>query len=121
MGLLNKFRTNKKSTLTEDVIEHLTDFLNTKRNFGAYPVDYGIDSYIYLDSGSKVLLQLIADVRMGLEKYEKRVSDIQIEPAASQQSSLVAFKIECKIEQITHAFHLSFHHQTNQFNLEAKK
>lgn len=121
MGLLSKFRPKKGANIREEVVEHLTDFLNTKRNFGAYPKDYGIDSYIYLGTDHQVMMQLISDVRTGLEKYEKRVQDVVIEPTPQPNSFVLAFRISCKIEEISYQFQLSFQNQKNLFHLEAAK
>ncbi len=121
MGLLNKFRSIKRPSFKEEIVEHLVDFLNTKRNFGAYPADYGIDSYIYLGTDQQVILQLIADVRAGLAKYEKRVHDVDIQPVSNENSSILSFRIQCKIEKVPHFFQLSFSNQKNLYHLEATK
>lgn len=118
MGLLNKFRPNEKKNLKEEVFEHLTDFLNTKRNLGIYPEDYGIDSYIYLGSDNTIILKLISEIKIGLEKYEKRVQDIDIQPISNESSFHLSFIIKCKIEKKSYAFQLSFHPQRKMFNLE---
>lgn len=121
MGLLSKFRkTEKRATLEEDVFEHLTDLLNTKKNLGCYPFDYGIDSYVYLGTDKNIALQLAADIKSGLEQFEKRVRDIDIQPVNSENSFLLAFKISCKIEKNSYSFQLSFHNQKNMFKLETK-
>ena len=119
MGLLNKFRTNeKKKSLKEEVVEHLIDFLNTKKNLGIFPLDFGIDSYEYLNSGNQVIKQMMSDMKSGLEKYEKRVNNIEIEPISKENCFLLAFRITCKIEQISYSFQLSFHQQNKSFNIE---
>lgn len=85
---------------------------------GTYPLDYGIDSYVYLGSGNQIILQLTAEIKAGLMKYENRVRDIDIQPIQNENCFLLSFRIKCKIEEISYAFQLSFHHQNKKFNLE---
>lgn len=119
MGLIEKFRKKEKTKeVQEEVIEHLADFLNTKRNFGAYPKDYGIDSYIYIGSGNQTVLKIIADIKRGLEKYEKRIQDIEIAHIPTDNSLQFSFLITCKIQADALSFQLSFHHQKNFYKTE---
>ena len=118
MGLLHKFRnTTKKTNLHEEVFEHLSDFFNTKRGLGIYPVDYGINSYLYLASGPQFMQELISDIKSGLEKYEKRIRDIEIEPVQSANSFVVSFRVKFKMEERFYSLQLSFNNQKNLFNL----
>ena len=105
--------------MKDEIVEHLSDFLNTKKNLGIYPYDYGIDSYVYLGTDNRVAMQMIEDIKTGLTKYEKRVSDVDIQIVTSESTFLLSFVIKCNIEKSPYAFHLSFHHQKKEFNFEA--
>lgn len=120
MGLLNKFRKDtRRVSIKEEIFEHLTDFLNTKRNLGVYPIDYGIDSYAFLGSDKKIFLQFVSDIKGGLEKYEKRVRDVEVDSVPNSSSVLLSFRIRCTIEEIPHTFQLSFHQHKHIFNWES--
>lgn len=121
MGLLNKFRKHEeKLNYQQEILEHVCDLLNTKKKFGVYPLEYGIDSYVYMGSDKKIVMEIIADIKGNLEKYEKRLQCIEIQSVPSPNRFLLSFLIKCKIEENPYSFHLSFHHQKNLFHLEAK-
>lgn len=120
MGLLRKFRKEKKISYKDEVLEHLSDFLNTRKNSGTYPLDYGVDSYVYLGTDKKVEQQIISDIKTGLDRFEKRVHGVEIKSLPSENCFLLSFMIQCKIEDTAFVFQLSFHHQKNAFNVEAQ-
>lgn len=124
MGLLNRFRKqNTRSHYKDEVVEHLTDLLNTKREFGSWPKDYGLDSYIYLGSNNKVVLQIISDISTCLEKYEKRLQQVEIVHVPTENSFVRSFIIKCKIENNPCSFHLFFDstNKKNPYSLEVKE
>src|SRR5215208_1745035 len=99
MSILSKFRQEKKkSDFRDNIFEHLCDLLNTKRGFGSYPKDLGLDSYVYLGSDRKIILQITEDVKTCFEKYEKRISHIEVIPITSESRFFLSFIIKCKIE-----------------------
>lgn len=121
MGVLNKFRKQEhRLSFQEEIVEHLNDLLNTKKNFGVYPLDYGIDNYVYVGTGKKVITQIMADIKFCLEKYEKRVREIKIQTTPNQNRFLLSFLVFCDVENSPHTFRLSFHHQKNFFNVESE-
>jgi predicted component of type VI protein secretion system len=119
MGLLNQFR-EKKLNRKDEVIEHLVDFLNTKKFSGSFPLDYGIESYVYLGSSNRALMQFMSDLKADLEKFEKRLKDIEITNIPSESSFLLCFSIKCHIEETPFSFQISFSHQKNSFQLESR-
>ncbi|MCE5318040.1 MAG: GPW/gp25 family protein [Parachlamydia sp.] len=120
MGLLDKFKkTSKKRSVKEEVVEHLTDFLNTRRNMGTYPADYGIETFVDLGTDKYIVLKIVADIKNGLEKYEKRIHDVEINSIPSESSFHLAFRISCKIQDFSYAFQISFHSQNKIFQLES--
>lgn len=119
MSLLNKFRPPKSTNSMKAIIEHLNDLLNTKREFGNYPRDYGLDSYIYLGSNEKIILKIIDDIHDCLNKYEKRVSDVEVIHMNTEDPFTRTFLITCKIEAQHYSFHLSFQAQKHFYQLEA--
>lgn len=122
MGLLNKFRKpHQQPDRTEEILEHLCDLLNTKKEFGGYQKDFGLDSYVYLGTNKKVGLQIIDDIKSSFEKFEKRVSDIDIQLIPNESQFFLSFLIKCKIEQKSCSFHLSFNHQKNLFKVEVNE
>lgn len=121
MSLLNKFRDKKQTNSPrDDLIEHLTDLLNTKRGFGSYSKDLGLDSYIYLGSDKKITLQIMQDIKTCFEKYEKRVSEVEVIPRESTSRFLQSFVIRCKINKEAYSFHLDFHSLNKSYVIEAK-
>jgi predicted component of type VI protein secretion system len=120
MSFLKNFRTqSKKSDYKSEILENLCDLLNTKRGFGSYPRDLGLDSYVYLGSHKKIVLQIIEDIKACFEKYEKRIHEIEVIQKPNDNCLYLTFSIKCKIDKIPHSFHLSFHHKNNFFSLEA--
>lgn len=121
MSILNKFRENKqKSHFRENIFENLCDLLNTKRGFGGYPKDLGLDSYVYLGSDRKIILHIIQDVKSCFEKYEQRISHVEVIPKPSAGSFFLSFIIKCKIENKSCSFSLSFHKQNKFYSIEVE-
>lgn len=119
MSILSKFRREKqKSHFRDNIFEHLCDLLNTKKGFGSYPKDLGLDSYIYLGSDRTIILQIIKDVKSCFEKYEKRISHVEVTPRASEGRFFLSFIIKCKIENKPCSFQLSFHQQNKSYSIE---
>ncbi|MBA2368466.1 MAG: hypothetical protein H0V82_05520 [Candidatus Protochlamydia sp.] len=122
MTILSKFRPNQNKNSTRDnIFEHLCDLLNTKKGFGSYPKDLGLDSYIYLGSDRKIILQIIADVKSCFGKYEKRISHVEVIPKTSVGRFFLSFIIKCKIEHKAYSFHLSFHQQNKSYSIEVEE
>lgn len=117
MSILSKFRPEKKSGLRDNIFEHLGDLLNTKKGFGSYPNDLGLDSYIYLGTDQKIILQIIADVKACFEKYEKRISHVEVIPIVSTTRFFLSFVIKCKIENKGCSFHLCFNHANKSYSV----
>jgi predicted component of type VI protein secretion system len=122
MSILSKFRQDKqKSHFRENIFEHLCDLLNTKRGYGSYPKDLGHDSYIYLGSDRKIVLQIIQDVKNCFEKYEKRISHVEVIPKTSAGSFFLSFIIKCKIESKACSFSLCFQRQNKFYSIEVEE
>ncbi len=120
MGLLNKFRKQDQKTLDEEILENITDLLNTKKTFGGYEEDLGLDSYFYASSSGQVIKHLMRDIKECLDKYEKRIQITDIQSIPSPNRFFLSFMIKCKIKSSAVSLHLSFHHQKNLFNVEMK-
>ena len=119
MSILGKFRQGQpKIHFKDNIFEHLCDLLNTKKGFGSYPKDLGLDSYIYLGSDKKIILQIISDVKSCFEKYEKRISHVEVIPQTSLGKFFLSFIIKCKIENKPSSFQLSFHQQNKSYSIE---
>lgn len=119
MSFLNKFRQEKeKKGIRESLLEHLNDLLNTKRGFGSYPTDLGLDSYVYLGSDRKIILQIMADIKHCFEKYERRIREVEVSSVPNESRFFLSFIIKCKIENKPHAFQLSFQRQNKSCTLE---
>ena len=122
MSFLSKFRKQRNNNdYKDEIFEHLCDLLNTKRGFGSYPRDLGLDSYIYLGSDRKIILQIIDDIKTCFEKYEKRIRQIEVLHVPNENRFFLSFIIKCKINNNPCSFRLSFHHQKNSYCLEDKK
>lgn len=119
MGFFNKFiKEGVKKSDHEEILDSICDLLNTKISFGAYQKDLGMNTYIYLSSNSTVSKQIIQDIKHCLEKYETRITILDIRPAPSKDALSLGFVIQCKIQKNPHAFHLAFQSQQKQFNKE---
>lgn len=122
MSILNQFRQDKRRThFRENIFENLCDLLNTKKGFGSYPQDLGLDSYVYLGSDKKIILQIIQDVKSCFEKYEKRIGHVEVIPKANGGSFFLSFIIKCKIESKACSFSLSFHRQNKFYSIEVEE
>lgn len=121
MSFLNKFRqTHQKKDFLGTIREHLADLLNTKRGFGSYPDDLGLDSYVYLGTDQKIIKQIIADIQTCFEKYEKRIHHLEVISMPSGSPFYLSFLIKCKIDNQPCSFHLSFSPQNKFYSLEVK-
>lgn len=119
MSILNKFRKGRpKGNENQDIVEHLRDLLNTKRGYGSYPADLGMDSYVYLGSDRKIILQIKADIETCFKKYEKRVQQIEVTPVPSDTRFYLSFIIKCKIDNKERSFHISFHQQNKSYSFK---
>jgi predicted component of type VI protein secretion system len=122
MSFLQKFRSKKEQgSLREEILEHLCDLLNTKRGFGSYPIDLGLDSYVYLGSDRKIILQIKTDIENCFQKYEKRVNQVEVIPVPSESRFFLSFHITCKVNDKACSFHLSFHQQNNSYSFEVNE
>jgi predicted component of type VI protein secretion system len=119
MSLLNKFRANDaKKDLKEEIFEHICDLLNTKKGFGTFESDIGLDSYIYLGTGKTVNKKITDNIKECLEKYEKRLKIEEVITVPNTNPFFLSFVINCFIENAPHSFEISFHHQRQSFNRE---
>lgn len=119
LGLLSKFRkTEKKIDTNQEIFEHVCDLLNTKRSLGTYPLDYGMDSYIYLGSNEKVVMQVMCDIKELLTKYEPRVDQVEIQHLPGPNCFFLSFLIKFKILKASYSAQLSFNGANKHFNFE---
>ncbi|MGH2612793.1 MAG: GPW/gp25 family protein [Rhabdochlamydiaceae bacterium] len=117
MSLLSHFRKGeKKRTEVEEIFESICDLLNTRRTFGSYQKDLGLDAYVYLSSNNELAKQIVQDIKDCIKKYEKRVIVHDVLPMSTDNIFLLSFVIKCKIRETDHSFHLSFHHQKKLFS-----
>ena len=119
MSLLNKFRSKAtKKDLKEEIFEHICDLLNTKKGFGTYQTDLGLESYIYTGSHNIMDKKIIRDIKQCLGKFEPRIQIEDIESVPNNNPFFLSFVIKCKIENVPHAFQISFHPQKQTFDRE---
>lgn len=119
MSLLNKFRSLvTKKDLKEEIVEHICDLLNTKKGFGVYQDDFGIDSYIHVGSDKTINKKIIDDITRCLEKFEKRIKIESIEAAPCDNAFFLAFSIQCRIQNVSHSFQIAFHQYKKTFEKE---
>ena len=117
MSLLDKFRPLKKD-LIEEIVEHICDLLNTKKGFGVYQEDFGIDSYIHFGSDQIANKKIIDDIKRCLETYEKRIKIEEIEAVPSDNLFFLSFSIKCKIQNSPYTLQIAFHQQKKIFEKE---
>lgn len=119
MSLLNKFRSLvAKKDLKDEIIEHICDLLNTKKGFGVYQEDFGIDSYAHVGSDKSINKKIIDDIKRCLEKFEKRIKIEDIEAIPSDNLFFLSFAIKCKIQNTSHTIQIAFHQQKKVFEKE---
>jgi predicted component of type VI protein secretion system len=119
MSLLNKFRLLiGKKDLKEEIIEHICDLLNTRKGFGTYRDDLGLDAYIYMGSNNSVSKKIIQDIKQCLEKFENRIQIEDIQSVSNDSPFFLSFLIKCKIQNVSHSFQIAFHHQNKSFDKE---
>ncbi len=108
MGLLNKFRKKGRTSLEEEVADHLKALLNTKRSFGAWQKGFGIDNYANYHSKDEAIEAITADIAFNIENFEKRIKLIEI--SESQDTSLFYYRfvIKCKIGSRFHSYYIGF-------------
>lgn len=121
MSFLNKFRANDTKKKGIDlVIDHINDLFSTKKTFGTWDNDFGLDNYSYPGSREEIGERIIKDIQNNLERFEKRVQVVEIIPITSENPLSYSFQIKCVIEEIVHFLVLSFNHHPKSFNVEAK-
>lgn len=119
MSLLDKFRKHKGVVnYKREILENLCDLLNTKRGYGSYPKDLGLDSYIYLGTDKKIILQMTADIKTCFKKYENRIQEIEVVPIPNESPFFISFDIKCHINDSPYSLRLSFNHKQNLYSLE---
>jgi predicted component of type VI protein secretion system len=116
VGLLEKFRSREKKELKEEIIEHIYDLLNTKKMFGTYQKDFGLDNYVYIGTNKLINKQIIQDIKECLKKFEKRITLEEVTSLPNQDPFILSFLIHCKVENASHVFLISFHHQKKTFH-----
>lgn len=122
MTFLNKFREDKKKgDMKDNILEHLTDLLNTKKYFGCFLNDFGLDSYIYAGSDPKIVCLIAKDIRKSIEKYEKRVKEVEVSAIPNENPFFLSFVIKCKIENKVYSFHLCLNHQNKSYQIEVEE
>jgi predicted component of type VI protein secretion system len=119
MSLLNKFRSIiTKKDLKEEIVEHICDLLNTKKGYGVYQEDFGIDSYFHIGSDKTINKKIIDDIKRCLEKFEKRIKVQEITAVPSGNIFFLSFLINCKIQNVPHTFQIAFHQHKKTFEKE---
>ena len=109
MGLLNKFRSDrKKKGIEEEVAENLTAILNTKAGYGAWQKEFGLDRCIHASPSSSSIERLVEDIENCIAKYEKRIHVLHVDFVDSDNPLYLRFEISCKIGEKKHAFYIGF-------------
>lgn len=117
MSLLNHFRKNREMwTEVEEIFESICDLLNTRRGYGAYQKDLGLDAYLNLSSNNQLAKQIVLDIKNCIGRYEKRVVVTEVLSVSNNNIFLLSFLIKCKVRDKSHEFHLSFNCQKNCFS-----
>lgn len=109
MGLLSKFcKTQKRQDVEQEVADHLTTLLNTKQGYGAWQKGLGMQSYSSGKDRSDTIKDMIEDLKVNIETYEKRIQIVSIEAEESKNSLIPRFKVKCKIGERFHSFFIGF-------------
>jgi predicted component of type VI protein secretion system len=119
MSLLNKFRSIvAKKALTEEIIENICDLLNTKKGYGTFQKDLGIDSYIHPGTDNVLHKKIIEEIEQCITKYENRIQIEEILPLPNPSPFFYSFVIKCKIQRVSHDLRIAFHTQHRSFEKE---
>lgn len=109
MGLLNKFRKDgKKKDYEEEVVSNLTSLFNTKRYFGAWQRELGLQNYGNINSYKGTIKEIISDIQYNIRHYERRIELLSIESMESDTPFTLRFQIKCKLGGKFHSFYVGF-------------
>lgn len=108
MGLLNKFRKQRVVSLEEEVADHLGALLNTKRGFGTWQKDFGVDNYANYHSKDEAVRAIQADIALNIEKFEKRIQLLEIFEIQDGDLFHYRFVIKCRIGSRFHSYYVGF-------------
>lgn len=119
MGLLHQFQKSEMQLdVKQQVLSHLFDLLSTKRMFGAYQRDLGLDSYARAPASTALAHKMIKDIIHTIKTYEPRLEIDKIQQIPSESSFAIAFEMKCKIKSFDQSVVLSFQPQHPHFSLE---
>ena len=99
MGLLRRFSTqppdSSGDTMIESIIRNLNNVLNSRRDYGSFLDDFGIDDLSHCTSRDALTTLLIDRVSACIERYEPRVELLELEPApdsGAMRVSLIPYR-----------------------------
>lgn len=98
-----------------NIVENLNNILNTKKKYGSFITDLGIDDLNEFRSQEDMVAIVIQEVKKSIEQYEPRVELLGIEPQKNDSSFVLSFKIDCMVRRNSESLHLVFDTLFNKF------
>ena len=112
MAFLDKFSPAASAPVPADparqVIEHLNHVLNTRRGFGWFRPDFGMNDPDAHATRTKIAEAVMRDVRENIERHEPRVRIREIVTEPVENPLRLAFTVRCTVLDDARALHLEF-------------
>ncbi len=97
MSFLNLFRpAEEQKSLEEDVLEHISDLLNTRKGFGSQSPSVGMDLSEFSRRDSLAKSDIASEIRRNIEEFEPRITVLSVTPDGLEVGSTLSFTILCK-------------------------
>ena len=122
MVLFKKFLQHQEGFRSDqellDIVSNLRNILNTRRGYGSFLRDFGVDDMNEYYSRDQIALAVIREVQESVEKYEPRVQLLKISRIEDDDPQRLSFRIECRLSDTTQSIQLEFDSLYNTFSLE---
>lgn len=109
MAFLDKFRTKDIATdLHSDICNSLQKLLNTKRSYGSWQDNMGLDDYSYAPCCQEILTTLMHDIFYNIKHFEKRLQQPRLELLDSYNALWACFTLYSAVEGKPELFYILF-------------
>lgn len=123
MPLFKKFTGNAANTdpnaeKLESIIDNLNNVLNTRKGYGSFLEHYGIRDMNEYSSRDHLAVAIMAEVRHCIDKYEPRLTLVDIAIEDNNNPFRISFKIECRVKETAQFLFMEFDSVYNDFHLK---
>ena len=106
IGLLNHFRNQPFKTTEEEVLHSLTCLLNTKKSFGAWQKELGLEDYSHGNNSNEILQKMAEDISTTIKTYEKRFKLESVQVSFFHSFSHFIFELNGELEREKKIFYV---------------